>query len=209
MSRENGRVTGVQTSAGFIRSETVVNATAGWSSTIAQMVGLDLPIVTHPLQAFVTEPLKPFLDKTISSANLHAYAYQTDRGEVVIGGGVDPYPTYSHRSTLQTLEELAVHTVEMFPCLSNAKVMRQWTGLCDMTPDYAPIMGKVDGIDGFLLTCGWGSWGFKAAPVAGRSMAELISTGETPELIRPFALSRFREGKLVNERAAAPAAAVH
>ena len=209
ISRENGRVTGVQTTEGFIRSETVLNATAGWSSTIAGMVGVDLPIVTHPLQAFVTEPLKPFLDKTISSANLHAYAYQTDRGEVVIGGSVDPYPTYSHRSTLQTLEELAVHTVEMFPCLSNAKVLRQWTGLCDMTPDYAPIMGRVDGIDGFLLTCGWGSWGFKAAPVAGRSMAELISTGETPELIRPFALSRFREGKLVNERAAAPAAAVH
>ena len=209
ISREGGRVTGVETKAGPVRADTVVSATAGWSSTIASMVGLELPIVTHPLQAFVTEPLKPFLNKTISSANLHAYVYQTDRGEVVIGGGVDPYPTYSQRSTLNTLEELAKHTVEMFPSLRNANVMRQWAGLCDMTPDYAPILGKVDGLEGFVLTCGWGSWGFKAAPVAGKSMAELIATGATPELIAPFALSRFRDGRLVNERAAAPAAAVH
>ena len=157
----------------------------------------------------MTEPLKPFLDKTVSSANLHAYVYQTDRGEVVIGGAVDAYPTYSQRSTLQALEELATHSVEMFPRLRNAKVLRQWTGLCDMTPDYAPIMGEVEGIEGFVLTCGWGTWGFKAAPVAGRCIAELVSTGKTPQMIRPFALSRFRDGLLVNERAAAPAAAVH
>ena len=209
ITRENGRISGVETRGGPIKAGTVVSATAGWSSIIASMVGLELPIVTHPLQAFVTEPLKPFLDKTISSANLHAYVYQTDRGEVVIGGGVDPYPTYSHRSTLHALEELAVNAVEMFPCLRNAKVLRQWAGLCDMTPDYAPIMGRVEGLEGFVLTCGWGSWGFKAAPVAGRCIAELIATGATPDLIRPFALSRFRDGLLVNERAAAPAAAVH
>ncbi|MCH8185354.1 MAG: FAD-dependent oxidoreductase [Chloroflexi bacterium] len=209
ITRENGRISGVETSGGPIKAGTVVSATAGWSSIIASMVGLELPIVTHPLQAFVTEPLKPFLDKTISSANLHAYVYQTDRGEVVIGGGVDPYPTYSQRSTLHALEELAVNAVEMFPCLRNAKVLRQWAGLCDMTPDYAPIMGRVEGLEGFVLTCGWGSWGFKAAPVAGRCIAELIATGATPDLIRPFALSRFRDGLLVNERAAAPAAAVH
>ena len=209
ISRRNGRVTGVETSGGSVRAGTVVNATAGWCSTVARMVDLDLPIVTHPLQAFVTEPLKPFLDKTISSANLHVYAYQTDRGEIVIGGGVDPYPTYSQRSTLRSLEELALHAVEMFPSLRNANVLRQWAGLCDMTPDYAPIMGEVDGIEGFLLTCGWGSWGFKAAPAAGRSMAELIVTGKTPRLIEPFGISRFRDGLLVNERAAAPAAAIH
>ncbi len=209
ITRENGRISGVETSGGPIEAGTVVSATAGWSSIIASMVSLELPIVTHALQAFVTEPLKPFLDKTISSANLHAYVYQTDRGEVVIGGGVDPYPTYSHRSTLHALEELAVNAVEMFPCLRNAKVLRQWAGLCDMTPDYAPIMGRVEGREGFVLTCGWGSWGFKAAPVAGRCIAELIATGATPDLIRPFALSRFRDGLLVNERAAAPAAAVH
>ena len=207
--RQNGRVAGLETSKGAIEAGLVVNATAGWSSTIARMVGLELPIVTHPLQAMVTEPLKPFLDVTISSANLHAYVYQTDRGEVVIGGGVEPYPSYSQRSTLHVMQELATHTVEMFPSLRNAKVLRQWAGLCDMTPDYAPIMGEVEGIEGLILSCGWGSWGFKAAPVAGRSIAELIATGVTPELIRPFALSRFREGRLVNERAAAPAAAIH
>ncbi len=207
--RDNGKVTGVETSKGVVKANVVLNATAGWSSTIAAMVGLDLPITTHPLQAMVTEPLKPFMTTTISSANLHAYVYQTDRGEVVIGGGVDHYPTYSHRSTLQTLEELATHTLELIPSLRNVKVLRQWAGLCDMSPDYAPIMGEVDGIPGFLLTCGWGSWGFKAAPIAGKCMAELIATGETPDLIKPFKLSRFREGLLVNERAAAPAAAIH
>ena len=209
INRSNGRVTGVETPAGRIDAGTVISATAGWSSTIAAMVDMELPIVTHPLQAFVTEPLKPFLDVSISSANLHAYVYQTDRGEVVIGGGVDHYPTYSHRSTLHTLEELALHALEMLPCLREVKVLRQWTGLCDMTPDYAPILGTVDGLDGFLLSCGWGTWGFKAAPIASKSMAQLVVSGEAPELIKPFALSRFREGRLVNERAAAPAAAIH
>ena len=207
--RDNGRVTGVETSKGFVKANTVLSATAGWTSTIGAMVGVDLPIITHALQAFVTEPLKPFMNTSISSANLHAYIYQTDRGEVVIGGGVDPYPTYSQRSTLQTLEELATHALELVPSLRNVKVLRQWAGLCDMSPDYAPIMGEVEGIPGFLLTSGWGTWGFKAAPIAGKCMAELIATGETPDLIKPFRLSRFREGRLVNERAAAPAAAIH
>ena len=208
IERENGRVTGVQTDKGEIKAEVVLNATAGWCSTIAKMVGLELPIVTHPLEACVTEPLKPFLDRTISSANLHAYLYQTDRGEVVIGGAVNPYPTYSHRSTLPAIETLASHALEMFPCLRDVHILRQWTGLCDITPDYAPLMGEVQGIQGFLLSCGWGSWGFKAAPAAGRSIAELIASGTTPDLIKPFALSRFSEGRLVNERAAAPAAAI-
>ena len=209
ITRERGRVTGVETAAGPISANTVVSATAGWSSTVAAMVGQELPIVTHPLQAFVTEPLKPFLDVTISSANLHVYAYQTDRGEIVIGGGVDHYPTYSQRSGLHMLEELAVNTLELLPALRNVKVMRQWAGLCDMTPDYAPIMGVVEGVEGFVLSCGWGTWGFKAAPIAGKSIAELVATGRTPALIRPFALSRFGQRRLVNERAAAPAAAIH
>ena len=209
IDRTNGRISGVETSGGFVKADTVLSATAGWSSEIAAMVGLDLPLTTHPLEVMVTEPLKPFLHKTISSANLHAYVYQTDRGEVVIGGGIDPYQSYSQRSSLRPIEELAAHTLEMFPCMGQVKVLRQWSGLCDMTPDYAPIMGTVEGLDGFVLSCGWGSWGFKAAPAAGKMIAELISTGETPDLIKPFALSRFRTGRLVNERAAAPAAAVH
>jgi sarcosine oxidase subunit beta len=209
ISRDHGRVTGVETSSGHVEAGVVVSATAGWSSTIAAMVGLELPITTYPLQAFVTEPLKPFLDKTISSPALHAYAYQTDRGEVVIGGPVDPYPTYSQRSTLTMLEELAVFVLELLPSLRDVNVLRQWAGLCDMTPDYAPVMGLVEGIEGFVLNCGWGTWGFKAAPIAGKSIAELIVTGATPALIRPFALSRFARDELVNERASATAAALH
>ena len=208
ITREDGRVTGVETPAGRVAAGTVVSATAGWSSTIAAMADLRLPIVTHPLQALVTEPLKPLIDTTISSANLHVYAYQTERGEVVIGGAVDPYPSYSHRSTLHMLEELAVHVLGLLPDLREAKVMRQWTGICDMTPDYSPVMGFVEGLDGFVLNCGWGTWGFKAAPISGKMTAELVATGRTPDLIRPFALSRFADGKLVNERAAAPAAAL-
>ena len=220
IDKANGRVTGVEVkvpslSGGgsgrgrTIQAEVVLSATAGWSSEVARLAGVELPITTHPLQAMVTEPLKPFLNKTISSANLHAYVYQTDRGEVVIGGGVDPYPSYSMRSALLPMEQLAGHALEMFPCLSKVKVLRQWAGLCDMTPDYAPIMGPVDGLDGFIISCGWGSWGFKAAPAAGKNIARLIATGESPDLIKPFRLSRFHEGKLVNERAAAPAAAIH
>ena len=209
IDRTNGHVSGVETSRGFVQADTVLSTTAGWSSTIAAMVDLKLPLTTHPLEVMVTEPLKPFLHKTISSANLHAYIYQTDRGEVVIGGGVDPYQSYSQRSSLRPIEELAAHTLEMFPCMGQVKVLRQWSGLCDMSPDYAPIMGTVQGLDGFVLSCGWGSWGFKAAPAAGKSIAQLISTGETPDLIKPFGLSRFHTGRLVNERAAAPAAAIH
>ena len=207
--RQNGTVRGVETNKGRIESDVVVSATAGWSSIVASMAGVELPIITYPLQACVTEPLKPFMNMTISSANLHAYVYQTDRGELVIGGPVDPYPTYSFSGTLPLLEELAVFVLEMFPELRDVKIMRQWTGLCDMTPDYAPVMGKVEGLDGFVLNAGWGTWGFKAAPISGKMTAELIATNRTPDLIKPFALSRFSENHLVNERAAATAAAIH
>ena len=209
ITRENGRVTGVETPSGHIGAGTVVSATAGWTSTITAMVDLDVPIVTFPLQACVTEPVKPYVHTTISSADLHVYVYQTDRGELVIGGPVDPYSTYSQKSTLDMLHELAASTLELLPELRDIKILRQWAGLCDMTPDYAPIMGKVDGLDGFILNCGWGTWGFKAAPASGKTTAELIATGRTPELIENFSLHRFDDNTLVNERAAAIAAAIH
>ena len=209
ITEKNGRVTGLDTNAGHISAGTIVNATAGWSSNLASMLDIELPIQTYPLQACVTEPVKPIMDKTISSANLNAYIYQTERGEIVIGGPVDHYPTYSHSSTLNLLEELAFYVLELVPCLRDVKILRQWTGLCDMTPDYAPVMGQVDGLDGFILNCGWGTWGFKAAPISGKCIAELIFTGKTPQLIAPFGLSRFKEDTLVNERASAVAAAIH
>ena len=208
LQRDNGRVVGVETNVGKVEADVVVNCTAGWSSTVAKMAGLDLPIVTHPLQALVTEPLKPFLKTGISSTNFHVYIYQTDRGELVIGGAVDHYPTYTQKSTYARLENLVSHTLELFPFLKEVNVLRQWTGLCDMTPDYAPIMGPVPGIDGFLLDCGWGTYGLKAAPIAGKTMAELIVTGRTPDLIKPFSITRFSDGRLVNERGAASSAAV-
>ena len=209
ITRENGRVTGVETPSGRVGAGVVVSATAGWTSTITAMVDLDVPIVTFPLQACVTEPVKPYVHTTISSADLHVYVYQTDRGELVIGGPVDPYSTYSQKSTLDMLHELAASTLELLPDLRDINILRQWAGLCDMTPDYAPIMGTVDGLDGFILNCGWGTWGFKAAPASGRTTAELIATGRTPELIENFGLHRFDDNTLVNERAAAIAAAIH
>jgi sarcosine oxidase subunit beta len=198
-----GRISGVRTPAGAITTGAVLNATAGFCSTVARMVGVRLPITTHPLQAFVTEPLKPFLDKVIVSSNLHVYVSQTDRGECVIGSEIDPYASYNHRSTLPFLESTAHHTLELFPSLTHVRVLRQWAGICDMTPDYSPIMGEVPGLKGFFLDVGWGTYGFKAGPVAGKRTAELIATGKTPDLIRPFALTRFGEGRLVGEKAAA------
>jgi sarcosine oxidase, subunit beta len=198
-----GAVTGVRTTRGDVKTGVVLNATAGFCSTIAKMVGLTLPITTHPLQAFVTEPLEAFLDKVIVSSNLHVYVSQTDRGECVIGSEIDPYTSYSHRSTLPFLESTAHHTLELFPCLKHVRVLRQWAGICDMTPDYSPIMGEVPGITGFYLDVGWGTYGFKAGPVSGRRMAELIATRHTPDLIKPFSITRFSEGRLVGEKAAA------
>ena len=200
---KNGQVTAVQTNQGEVRAGMIVNATSGWCSTIAQMVGVNLPIISHPLQACVTEPLKPFLDKVIVSSNLHVYVNQTDRGELVLGAEIDPYSSYSVASTLPTLEMMAAHTLELFPALEEVRVLRQWTGVCDMTPDYSPIMGEVPGVQGFLVDVGWGTYGFKAGPVSGKTMAELIATGKTPDLIKPFALSRFYEDRLVGEKAAA------
>src|SRR5436309_530742 len=187
------RVEGVVTNRGTIAARTVVNATAGWCSTIAHMAGVALPIVTHPLQALVTERLKPWLHHVIVSATLHVYVNQTDRGEVVIGEEIDPYASYSMRGTLRFLENAAAHTLELFPCLGRVKVLRQWAGLCDLTPDFAPIIGLVEGVEGFLLDVGWGTYGFKAGPAAGYQVAELIATGQVPPILKPFRLSRFAE----------------
>ncbi len=197
------RIEGVATNRGTIATRTVVNATAGWCSTIAYMAGVELPIVTHPLQALVTERLKPFLHHVIVSATLHVYVNQTDRGEVVIGEEIDPYASYSMRSTLRFLENAAAHTLELFPCLARVKVLRQWAGICDMPPDFAPIIGPVDEVEGFLLDVGWGTYGFKAGPAAGYRVAELIATGKVPPVLQPFRLSRFADMEPVGEKAAA------
>jgi sarcosine oxidase, subunit beta len=200
--RDGDRVTGVRTTRGEISAPTVLACTSGWSTEVAAMAGVELPIVTHPLQAFVTEPLKPLLHVIIVSSGLHVYISQTDRGEVLIGSEIEPYTTVSQASTLNFLEVTAQHTLELLPMLSHAAVMRSWSGLCDITPDYSPIMGTTP-VEGFLVDCGWGTYGFKAAPISAVCMAELIATGRTPSLIEPFSLSRFDELRLVSEIGAA------
>jgi sarcosine oxidase subunit beta len=197
-----GKVVGVRTNRGAIKTGTVLNATAGWATLISDMAGVRLPIVTHPLQACVSEPLKPFLNVVIVSGSLHVYISQSDRGELVMGAGIDPYPSYSMDSTLGFLEGLSGHMLELLPCLARVRIMRQWAGLCDMTPDFSPIMGFTP-VEGFYVDVGWGTYGFKAGPVGGKRMAELIATRQTPDLIAPFRLSRFEEGRLVGEKGAA------
>jgi sarcosine oxidase subunit beta len=200
---EHGRIVAVQTSKGNIAAGSVLNATAGWASTVSKMAGVVLPIVTHPLQACVTEPLKPFLTPVIVSASLHVYLSQTDKGELVIGAEIDPYQSYCMRGTLPTLEQMADYSLELFPQLHGVRVLRQWAGICDMTPDFAPIMGAAQELSNFYMDVGWGTYGFKASPIAGKCMAELIATQKTPPLIEPFSPTRFGTGRLVGEKAAA------
>ncbi|MDH4178384.1 MAG: FAD-dependent oxidoreductase [Thermoleophilia bacterium] len=200
--RKGSSLTKVKTTAGDISAGVVLSATAGWSSILADMAGVPLPITTSILQAFVTEPVKPFLDKIIVSAQMHIYVSQTDRGEFLIGAEVEPYPTYSNKGTFPFVEYAARHVLELFPQLHATRILRHWTGLCDMSPDYSPIMGLTE-LDGFLVDCGWGTYGFKAAPITGVTLAELIATGETPALIEPFKLERFYTDTLVSELAAA------
>lgn len=197
-----GRVRGVTTTRGPIATRAVVNCTAGWSSLVSAMAGVDLPIVTHPLQAAVTEPVRVFLRTVIVSGTLHIYISQTDRGELVFGASVDPFASYSMRGSLEFPEELATHVLQLMPALARLRVLRQWAGLCDMTPDFSPIIGPTP-VEGFFLDVGWGTYGFKAGPAAGEAMAELVATGRTPELIASFFLSRFGEGRLVGEKGAA------
>ncbi|GMR11129.1 MAG: FAD-dependent oxidoreductase [Anaerolineae bacterium] len=197
-----GSVVGVQTDRGYIRTGTVINAAAGWCTLISDMAGVRLPVTTHPLQACVTEALKPFLNVVVVSGSLHVYVSQSDRGELVMGSAIDPYQSYSMDSTLGFLESISSHMLQLFPGLANVRILRQWAGICDMTPDYSPIMGLTP-VDGFLVDVGWGTYGFKATPVSGKRMAELIATGETPPVLQPFRLSRFEEMDLVGEKGAA------
>ncbi|HEU5010543.1 MAG TPA: FAD-dependent oxidoreductase, partial [Gaiellaceae bacterium] len=200
--RDGDRITAVETSRGRVECGQVVSATAGWSSLVGRLVGLRLPITTHILQAFVTEPVKPFLDVILVSSQLHVYVSQTDRGEFLIGAEIEPYTTYRSTGTLSFLEYSAAHAIELLPQLERTKVLRAWTGLCDLSPDYSPILGKTE-IDNFHVSTGWGTYGFKAAPIVGVTLAELVASGKTPDLIAPFALDRFHTDTLVSELAAA------
>ncbi len=199
---ENGRVTGVETERGFVAAGKVVQAVAGSSSLVARMAGFLLPIRTIPLQACVSEPVKPVLDTIIVSGSLHVYISQSARGEMVMGGATDPYGLYSTRSTLDFKEGLMAHMLELFPFMGDLRILRQWAGMADMTPDFSPIMGLTP-VKDYFVDSGWGTWGFKATPVCGFRMAECIATGRQPELLKPFALERFSTFDLVGEKGAA------
>ncbi|MDB2441067.1 FAD-dependent oxidoreductase [Luminiphilus sp.] len=200
-----GRVTGVQTNRGVVNAGVVVQAVAGHSALLAQKAGFKLPLVAYPLQAMVTLPVKPFLTPLVSSSALHCYVQQTSRGEIVFGGGSDPYPLYNSRSSLPLKESLIASAVEMFPFLSEMRLLRQWAGITDMTSDYSPIMGLTP-LENYYIDAGWGTWGFKATPICGKTMAELVASGgKVPELIQPFELDRFSRFKQVNEMGATAA----
>lgn len=197
-----GKVQGVRTNRGHIATPRVVCAVAGSTPRITDMVGLRTPIFIHPLQAMVSEPMKPWLDPIVVSGSLHVYISQSARGELVMGAALDPYELHATRSTLDFVENLSAHLLELFPFLSQAKVMRQWAGMADMTPDFAPIMGKTE-VDGFYLDAGWGTWGFKAIPISGKTMAYTVAQNRDHELSAPFSLSRFAQFGLLGEKGAA------
>ncbi len=203
---ERGRVTGVDTTRGAISCGRVLQAVAGSSSRVAAMAGLRPPIRSVPLQACVSQPLKPFLDPIVVSGSMHMYVSQSTRGELVMGAAVDPYTLHAARSTLDFIEAMTMHMLELFPFLGKVRLMRQWAGIADVTPDSSPIMGETP-VAGYYIDAGWGTWGFKATPVAGKRMAEVIATGRTPDLIRPFRLERFHEMAEVGDRGAAAAGA--
>jgi sarcosine oxidase subunit beta len=202
LQRSGDRITAVQTTRGTIQAGTVLNCTAGWSSLICDMADVPLPITTHILQACVTEPVKPFLDVVIVSSQMHVYLSQSDRGEFVMGSEIEPWTTYRTSGTLNFLQDLTRHTLELFPQLEHARILRSWAGLCDLSPDYSPILGQTE-VENFHVSAGWGTYGFKAAPIVGKTLAELVATGRTPDLIAPFTLERFYEDNLVSELAAA------
>lgn len=199
---ESGRVVGVQTNRGFIATNKVICAVAGSTPRILDMVGLQSPIYIHPLQAMVSEPIKPWLDAILVSGSLHVYVSQTARGELVMGASLDPYELHSTRSTLDFVEGLCSHMLDMFPFLSDVKIVRQWAGMADMTPDFAPIMGKTP-VEGFYLDAGWGTWGFKATPVAGKTMSYTVANDRNHDLITGFTLDRFSQYQLTGEKGAA------
>jgi sarcosine oxidase, subunit beta len=202
LERTNGHIDAVKTNRGTIKAGQVLSCTAGWSTLIGEMAGVPLPITTHILQALVTEPLKPLLDVVIVSSQMHVYISQTDRGEFLMGAEIEPWTTYRMQGTLNFMQEVARHALELFPQLERARILRSWAGLCDLSPDYSPILGKTE-VDNFHVSAGWGTYGFKAAPIVGKTLAELVATDRTPELIEPFGLERFYEDRLVSELAAA------
>jgi len=200
--RERGAVSGVETSRGRIRATKVGVVAAGHSSVIGSMAGLRLPIESHPLQALVSEPLKPVLHTVVMSNAVHGYISQSDKGELVIGAGVDSYIGYGQRGSFSTIEGNIAAIVELFPVFSRVRMLRQWGGIVDVCPDACPIIGKTP-IRGLYFNCGWGTGGFKATPGSGWVFAHTIARDEPHSLNAAFSLERFHTGALIDEHGAA------
>ena len=198
----SARIAAVRTSRGRIAADRVVLSAAGHSSVLARLAGLRLPITTMALQAMVSEPVKPVLHKVIVSASIHAYLSQSDRGEIVIGGGADGYNSYAQRGGLPSLHATIAAVVELFPSFGRLRLMRQWAGAVDITPDTSPLMG-ITPVDGLYINCGWGTGGYKAIPAGGDTMAYTVAHARPHPLIERFALARFGRGALIDEGAAA------
>ena len=191
---------GLETTRGRIRANKIGVAVAGHASVVAAMVGLRLPIVTYPLQAFVSEPIKPILHTCVNCPALDIYVNQSDKGELVVGGRADAYPSYAQRGSFCVVEETVAGLVELFPIFGRLKMLRQWAGMIDICYDASPIISKTS-IDGFYLNVGWGSGGFKATPLSGKVFAHTIARDEPHELNAPFGLDRFEKGRLILETA--------
>lgn len=202
IGREGGQVTGVDTVKGFIKAKKVAIVSAGHSSVIASMAGIRLPIESKPLQALVSEPLKPIFPCVLMSNAIHAYISQSDKGDLVIGAGVDQYNGYGQRGSYQTIEHTLQAIVEMFPMFSRVRMNRQWGGIVDVSPDACPIIGLTP-VKGLYINCGWGTGGFKATPGSGWAMAHTVAQDRPHELNASLCLDRFYNGHLIDEHGAA------
>jgi sarcosine oxidase, subunit beta len=200
-----GRIAGVRTTRGDIAAGTVALSAAGHTTVLAGMVGLVLPLQTHPLQALVSQLLEPVHPTVVMSNAVHVYVSQADKGELVLGAGIDAPVSYRQRGAVSVIERQLAAAVELFPVFAQARVLRTWAGIVDISPDASPIVGPT-GIDGLLVNCGWGTGGFKATPGIGWCFAHTIATGTSHPYTAPFTLDRFTTGALVDEHGAAAVA---
>jgi sarcosine oxidase subunit beta len=202
MDIENGQIKGLQTTQGEIKSDRVGCVAAGHSSVLAKMAGLRLPVESHPLQAFVSEPIKPILNTVVMSNGVHGYISQSDKGDLVIGAGIDQYQGYGQRGSIHSVNHCAQAIIELFPGLSRVKMNRQWGGIVDICPDACPIISQTQ-VQGLYFNCGWGTGGFKATPGSGDVFASTIAKDSPHPLAVPFNLDRFITGALIDEHGAA------
>jgi sarcosine oxidase subunit beta len=201
MEVSDSRIRAVHTGRGTIHADKFALCVAGHSSHLAAMAGIRLPVTSITLQAMVTEPVRPIFDTVMMSAAIHVYVSQSDRGEIVIGGGADVYNSYAQRGGFETHQDNLSALLELLPVFSRLRMMRHWGGTCDMAYDVSPIVGQTP-IENLYVSTGWGTGGYKAIPAGGDTLAWTMANDRPHDLLRPFQLDRFRTGRLVDEGAA-------